>query len=88
MLKNLQQLNKEEKIDLLKSVASGEVIKESIEGSIFVTDPKDAFLSLMVATSSCEQGKEATIIGLGEGKKALEKQAKAIELIISKRTEL
>ena len=68
-LKEVTELNRSEKLMLLKSIASGDVDKDTLDKDTLVAiNYQDAFLGLMVAANN-----EGTkIICLGESKAALE----------------
>jgi hypothetical protein len=48
MFKKIDELNRNEKIDLLKLIASGEIGRGDIDcETVFVTDPKDCFVAML-----------------------------------------
>ncbi|MDP3643839.1 MAG: hypothetical protein Q8S54_11695 [Bacteroidota bacterium] len=68
-MKQLSQLNKIEKVLLLKSIAAGKVDRESLNPeTLLATNKGDAFLGLMIKSNN----QDASVICIGEAKKAME----------------
>lgn len=72
MLKSTKQLNKSEKLLLLGAVKAGNVDKETLTpGTLYATEYKDFFLSLMVAGNQVSD-KKVHIVILGDAVRARE----------------
>lgn len=70
MIKRLTELSKEEKLLLLRAIASGEVDRDSLkEDSLIGFEYKDYFLGLMIAGNQVDK-KEVSIVFFGEALKA------------------
>lgn len=79
-MKKIKELPKDEKVMLLKSIASGEVDRKDLTpDAIIVSSSNDSFLGLMVAASSKETGEGANVVFIGEGAKGLETLMKCTE---------
>lgn len=78
-MKPIEQLDRSEKIKLLKMVQAGEIdLKEVQPGTTIVSDPKEAFQALMMAASQPE-GVTLPIILVGEAKTQIVEFFKGIE---------
>lgn len=72
MIKKITDLDKEEKISLLRAIASGEINRDCLaEGTLCATEYKDFFLGLLIASSQVED-KKVSIVLLGDSRRARE----------------
>jgi len=78
MLKKLSQLNKLEKIELIKDIAAGEVSKPINEDTRFATTLKEAFSGLMIAASPGNS--DFPVVCIGEAKELKKQLDSFVEL--------
>ena len=72
-MKTISELDRKEKVRLLKLVQAGEVDKSQIKpDSVIVDDPQEAFLELMKC-STIPDGEEIPVILIGKAKTEIEK---------------
>jgi hypothetical protein len=72
-MKTIKQLCKADKIALLEAIKSGEIKPYEITTeTIVVSDGKEAFLGLMIASTSQNEGNESNVVFIGEAKEQLE----------------
>lgn len=72
-MRKLTELNKNEKVMLLKSIAAGEVsLKDLTPDTLFAIEHQDFFMGLLIAGSQIDDS-EVTVICLGPAKIAREK---------------
>lgn len=72
MVKNLNELNRKEKILLLKALSLGHVDKDSLNDDTLVAfEYSDMFLGLMMVSSQGPPWSSTTVICIGEARKAL-----------------
>lgn len=80
-MKTIKQFCKADKIALLEAIESGEIKPYEITTeTIVVSDGKEAFLGLMIASTSHNEGNESNVVFIGEAKEQL-------ELIVGKNAE-
>ena len=78
--------SKNEKIDLLKAILSGEIKPEQITREpVIISDGKEAFTGLMIGVAHRKAEKQSPVIYVGEAKKLIEQ---TMEKLTAKRQEL
>jgi len=89
MFKNFKKLDRAEKIDLLKMIASGEVGRNDIdEETSFATKPEDAFVSMLSRLTGAEKGITCNILEIGEAREEMKQSNKFMEEVLEKYPEL
>lgn len=80
-LKKVSELNKAEKLLLLKSIAAGDVDKNTLDKNTLVAcEYKDYFQGLIVAANQID-GEAVNVICLGESRKAKSECIEDIEIV-------
>lgn len=71
MIKKYFELNKSEKMDLLKLIASGEISKADLnKNTRYATKKEDFFACMLSQATANEEGEEANIVLLSEALEA------------------
>jgi len=71
-MSNIKELPKQDKIELLKAIQSGELLPEDLtHESVIVSNGKSAFRGLMISVANSKAGKKSPVIYIGEARTLL-----------------
>jgi hypothetical protein len=72
-MSNTDELSKQDKIELLKAIQSGELLPEDLtHKSIVVCNGKNAWRGLMISVANSKAGQTSPVIYIGEAKAIIE----------------